>query len=134
LALMVSSLSAQAQTAAADARILMGLINQARAASGAQPLAIDSRAARAAQEQANAMARNGRVSHDGFDERMRAAGIRGASAENVAAGHRDIHAAFADWQSSSLHNGNMLNARMRRLGLGRQQGADGRGYWALVLY
>lgn len=125
-----------AQTGASDASVLLRLINDIRRQNGAPPVSLSDRAMRAAQQQANAMAAGNSVSHDaggGFDARMNANGIRGFAAENVAGGHNDIAAAFADWQSSSLHNGNMLNPRARKIGLGRARGSNGRNYWALVL-
>lgn len=134
--LCASASSVFAQTSSSDARTLLGLINAYRKANGASPLALDQRLSRAAQQHVNAMAGANTVSHDisgGFDARMNANGIRGLAAENVAGGHADVSTAFADWQTSSGHNQNMLNPRMRKMGLGRARGSDGRNYWALVL-
>lgn len=125
-----------AQNSAGDARLFLQLVNDYRRAGGLSPLALDQRATRAAQQHVNAMASANSVSHDvngGFDARMNGNGIRGFAAENVAGGHRDVAAAFADWRSSALHDGNMLNPRARKMGLARVQGSDGRNYWALVL-
>lgn len=125
-----------AQSSASDARTFLQLINDYRRMNSVGAIAIDQRATRAAQQHVDAMAAANSVSHDingGFDARMNGNGIRGFAAENVAGGHRDVAAAFADWRSSSLHNGNMLDPRARKMGLARAQGSDGRSYWALVL-
>lgn len=119
-----------------DTAVVARLVNQHRAANGLPPVQVDARLVRLAQAQADAMARQTSMSHDAagsFDERMSGAGVRGWSAENIAAGYNSVAEVFSNWQVSDKHNANMLHDKMRKIGLARSIGADGRSYWTMVL-
>ncbi|MGL4811228.1 MAG: CAP domain-containing protein [Beijerinckiaceae bacterium] len=127
---------ASGNSGAADTQAVLRLINQHRAANGLPPVQSDARLIRAAQQHAQAMASSTSMSHDAggsFEQRMTSQGIRGWQAENIAAGYNSVGEVFANWQVSGKHNANMLHDKMRKIGLARSVGADGRSYWTMVL-
>ena len=86
------------------------------------------------------MARSGRMAHTtgwgkNFVSRMRADGVRGAAAENVAYGDLDPPEVFSRWMNSAGHRRNMLDPAFSRFGLAYVREAENpkRRYWALVL-
>ena len=92
-----------------------------------------------AQSQANAMARANHLSHEiagSLDHRLNASHhAKGYAVENVSAGYADADAALAGWQRSPGHNANLLDGKMRRMGIAA---ADAPGtrfgtYWALMM-
>lgn len=116
----------------------MDAATPARAAAGLAPIADDAQLMRAAQAQADHMARRGRIGHDGpggssvFD-RVRATGFRGCfAAENVAAGQGDLGAVMRDWLGSSGHRRNILDRRATHGAVAAARGG-GTVYWAMVL-
>ncbi|WP_411838317.1 CAP domain-containing protein [Paracoccus sp. ME4] len=122
-----------------DSQAMADAVNRLRAQAGAPALQAHPALARAAADQACAMAGRGRLSHaggGGVKARTRAAGY-GASAiaaENIAAGQPDAGAALSSWAASGGHRANLLNPRLRHLGIGRAVAADGRTpFWSLVL-
>lgn len=124
------------RASAGDTTAIAQLVNRHRAANGLGPVRVDARLVRLAQAQADAMARSARMTHDAdgsFDDRMNGAGVRGWSAENIAAGYNSVGEVFSNWQVSDKHNANMLHPKMRKIGLAHSIGADGRAYWTMVL-
>lgn len=110
-----------------------------RHAHGLPPVTIDSELVTMAQRQAEAMASAGRLSHDidgNLVARLAAAGRRpGAAVENVAAGYESMGAALTGWQHSAMHNANLLDPQMRRLGIAAALAPTTRykRFWALVM-
>ncbi|MGL4494675.1 MAG: CAP domain-containing protein [Beijerinckiaceae bacterium] len=128
--------SALASSSTRDAGDVIRMVNAHRAAHGLGPLKLDAKLNRVARHHAEAMARALVMSHDtggSFDARMTAFGVRGWSAENIAAGYRSAGEAFSGWQSSWSHNANMLKPQMTKMGLAASAGADGRIYWNMLL-
>ncbi|MGE3369935.1 MAG: CAP domain-containing protein [Rhizobiaceae bacterium] len=110
-----------------------------RSRHGLPSLSSDARLERAAREQAELMARSGRMDHRtgrgrDFASRMNDNGIEGAAAENLAHGAMPPAKVFQMWMDSDGHRRNMLDPRFSRFGLAsaREAGSD-RKYWALVL-
>lgn len=113
---------------------------QIRSSNGLPPLAADPALEQAALHQAGYMARSGRMAHTtgwgkNFVSRMRADGVRGAAAENVAYGDMDPPEVFSRWMNSAGHRRNMLDPAFSRFGLAyvREAANPQRRYWALVL-
>lgn len=134
-ALMLSA-PVEAVASPRDAALVARMVSAHRAANGLGPVQLDAKLTRAAQHHADAMARQMVMSHDAggdFSSRMDAFGVRGWSAENIAAGYRSASEAFAGWQSSYKHNENMLKPMMRKVGMASSIGGDGRIYWTMVL-
>ena len=90
-----------------------------------------------AQSQANAMARANHLSHEiagSLDHRLDAAKHRkGYAVENVSAGYGTADAALAGWQRSPGHNANLLDGKMRRMGIAAADapGTRFKTYWAV---
>jgi len=114
-------------------------LSQIRFSNGLSTLAYDSRLEQAALEQSGYMARAGSMTHTtgwrrDFATRMKANGVEGAAAENIAAGRFDTAKLFDMWMNSSGHRRNMLDPRFSRFGLAYVAGGkDGVRYWTLVL-
>lgn len=110
-----------------------------RSGNGLPPLRPDPKLEKAALRQAGYMARAGRMTHNtgigkGFAARMKAGGIEGAAAENVAHGRIGLDRLFAMWMASSGHRRNMLDPRFAHFGLASvEEKPGGQLYWALVL-
>lgn len=110
-----------------------------RSEHGLPPLSRDAQLERAALEQARLMAATGRMNHTtgfrhDFASRMKANGVRGTAAENIAAGRMEPGKVFSMWMNSAGHRRNMLDPKFRRFGLASAsaEGSSER-YWALVL-
>ncbi len=92
-----------------------------------------------AQAQANAMASANHLSHEiagSLDHRLNAARhAKGYAVENVSAGYGTADAAVAGWQRSPGHNANLLDGKMRRMGIAAADapGTRFKTYWALMM-
>ena len=92
-----------------------------------------------AQSQASAMARANHLSHEidgSLDHRLNAAHhAKGYAVENVSAGYPTADAAIAGWQRSPGHNANLLDGKMRRLGIAAADapGTRYKTFWALMM-
>lgn len=111
-----------------------------RSEHGLPPLRSDPMLEKAALQQAAYMAQSGRMDHTtgwgkDFATRMRANGIDGAAAENIAYGGMAPDELFTRWMNSPGHRRNMLDPRFSRFGLAyaREASDARRRYWALVL-
>ena len=109
-----------------------------RSAHNLQPLVADRKLERAAAQQAGFMAGAANMDHrtgwgKGFAQRMKANGIAGPAAENVAYGAMSPQKLFSMWMNSSGHRRNMLDPRFGHYGLASADDGQGRRYWALVL-
>ena len=117
-----------------------GSLNALRSEQGLSALAPDPQLEQAALQQARYMAAAGRMEHTtgqgkDFAARVKANGIAGAAAENIAAGRMDTARVLETWKDSPPHRRNMLDARFTRFGLAYVR--DGKNpdwrYWAMVL-
>jgi uncharacterized protein YkwD len=118
---------------ASEAATAAALITAYRQAYGLPPVVVDSRLNQAAEYQARQNAAAGSISHGDFFGRVRAFGIRGTAAENLAAGTATVADTVAMWKSSAGHSANMLIPEIRRIGLARAIGSGYGNYWTLVV-
>jgi uncharacterized protein YkwD len=96
-----------------------------------------------ADDYSRVLASRGTISHigpDGSDasSRLERAGYRwSASAENLAAGQSGADDVFASWMASPHHRANILDPRMREIGVGHmlREGDPTRlyNYWVMEL-
>lgn len=127
-----------AQPSEADLAVILASVNNQRQGNGLAAVRAHPALVQAAAQQACDMARRGQMSHSGrggVGARVRAAGY-GASvtAENIGAGQVDAAGVVRMWVQSPSHRANILNRRVRDIGVGQALGADGRTrYWSLVL-
>jgi uncharacterized protein YkwD len=96
------------------------LINEYRAEHGLQPLALVAPLSELAREQAARMARENRLSHDGFQQRFERARSP-ACVENVGSYDGPPEIEFAAWRDSPVHAHNLLDARITRMGIARER-------------
>ncbi|MGI6850804.1 CAP domain-containing protein [Mesorhizobium sp. 1B3] len=125
---------------AADGKTGEDYLATIRSEHGLPPLHSDPMLEKAALQQAAYMAQSGRMDHTtgwgkDFATRMRANGIGGAAAENIAYGGMAPDELFTRWMNSPGHRRNMLDPRFSRFGLAyaREAKDTRRRYWALVL-
>ena len=114
------------------------MISAYRRAHGLRPVTFDAVLEGAAANQALAMARAGRLSHTlagSLAERLDAAHVRGAAAENVSAGYGSLAEALAGWRKSPPHDANLLNPNVTRMGIASAYAPESRyhQYWSLIL-
>jgi uncharacterized protein YkwD len=115
------------------------MISNYRASHDLARVAIDPVLERVAQEQAMAMAKVDMLSHtvDGsLMTRLDGAGVAHTAAiENVSAGYDTLAAAFSGWRQSPPHDANLLDPKMRRMGIASATapGSKYKVYWALVM-
>ena len=127
---------ALAEVSTSQATTAARMVSAWRASHGLGGVRVDEALNRAASTQTQAMMAQGVMSHDAggdFRARMRAHGVRAASAENIAMGQPSLDNVMSTWQGSWGHNANLLNPDMVRVGLARGITAAGQTYWTLVL-
>ncbi|WP_053716871.1 CAP domain-containing protein [Saccharothrix sp. NRRL B-16348] len=117
----------------AEAKVVE-LTNGERAAHGCPALAADDRLATAARAHSADMAAQNyfdHVSKDGrsFVDRVKAAGYPAPGAENIAAGQRTAEAVVKGWMDSPGHRANILNCKLKTLGVGMARGGSYGIYW-----
>ncbi len=104
-----------------------------RASRGLGPVRLDDRLTAMANEQAEAMAAKGELSHTAggpFSARLAAARISVAEAgENVGAGYFALRDAMAGWRASPEHNANLLRQNFTRIGVAIAKNA--RSHWGV---
>jgi uncharacterized protein YkwD len=100
---------------------LATLVNRYRVDNGLPALTPDSTLARLALEHSAAMARAERLSHDGFQMRGRRSGYP-MCVENVGWNYRSPAAQLDGWRASPGHDRNMLDPRVKRIGIGESEG------------
>ncbi len=100
---------------------LLGLINSYRAERELGPLVMRPGLTRLALDHSRAMKRAGRLSHDGFKARFRAAQRQGASGcvENVGWNYPTPTGQFEGWRDSPGHDRNMLDKAITGAGIAR---------------
>jgi subtilisin family serine protease len=120
----------------AEAAQVLVLVNQERAKVGAPALVFHSTLSQAAQGHAADMAARGYFSHytppSNTDPgaRLRQAGYAWVTyAENIAAGYPTAEAVVTAWMGSAGHRANILNARLREIGVGIATGGPYGKYW-----
>lgn len=130
LAAILASDTAMAQSGASAA----GAISAYRRQHGLPPVTADPSLMQAAQHQASAMARAGRLDHNvagPLSRRLPAS----MGAENIAMGTRDFATTLAMWKRSPGHNANLLSRGMTRIGIASARSSHSRygTFWALVM-
>jgi uncharacterized protein YkwD len=95
---------------------LAALVNQYRAEHGRAALRIDDTLTRLALDHSAAMAKAGRMNHDGFETRARQSGFA-MCIENVGWNYRSPDAQLDGWRASPGHDRNMLDAHVERIGV-----------------
>ncbi|GAA1798690.1 CAP domain-containing protein [Luedemannella flava] len=114
---------------------VLTLVNKERAKVGCASLTRDSRLAKAARAHSADMASRNYFDHttpEGvtFDKRIINAGYRySRAAENIAAGQSSPASVMDTWMNSSGHRANILNCKLKHLGVGLIYSARGRPYW-----
>lgn len=117
------------QGAAADAAILLSLINAERAKAGVGSVRLSPALSAVAQGHACDNAARSSTSHTGSDgsdlsARLRRGGVSvGVAAENTGLGFASPEAAFAWWMASPAHRANILLGRITEIGVGQAEGA-----------
>lgn len=126
------------------AQVQLSKVNAWREKHKLPSLSLNNRLARAAQNQADYMAKNDSVTHtqgwwpfrSTVADRAEAAGYKWSLiAENVAGGQEDFDAALQGWKDSPGHNENMLNPKVKEIGMAYASNRKGkyRHYWVMVL-
>ena len=100
------------------------LVNAFRAKNGKPPLEINLKFAFAAQEHSENEGAQGKMTHDGFQDRAQASG---ANKENVALGQKSIEEVVQTWINSPGHRKNILDAK-REVAVGNDN-----GHWTMLL-
>jgi uncharacterized protein YkwD len=116
-------------------------INAYRKAKGLNPLSLDPKLTKAAQVQADDIAKQGRLDHNGSDgstagDRVKRAGyVSALTAENIAAGQKSLGEVLQGWKKSPAHNRNLLLADAEDMGIAVAYAPNTRFkvFWALVL-
>ena len=106
------------------------LTNRERTKHGCAPLRVDSRLATAARRHSADMARYDYFSHNSRNgatpwDRMKAAGYTDPGAENIAKGYATPAAVVDGWMKSPGHRANILNCKLRAIGVGMAAGSGG---------
>ncbi|MFC7864205.1 CAP domain-containing protein [Streptomyces murinus] len=106
---------------------IVQLVNAERAKAGCQPLTLNAKLTKAAQEHSADMAAHQNMSHTGSDgsdpgTRITQAGYTwSAYGENVAYGYSTAAEVMAGWMSSPGHRANILNCGYQEIGVGLAQ-------------
>jgi uncharacterized protein YkwD len=124
----------------AAAEALVRLTNVERTRAGRATLRANARLARAAQLQADQVARAGKLEHElpgaaypRPEDRLAAVGYTWrAFAENLAVGEPDAAGAIAGWMKSPGHRTNLLSASYTELGTAVARDSAGRMYYVQV--
>jgi Cysteine-rich secretory protein family len=122
LALLVSSLLAQAQADTSAAEQIFNSLNRERTSRGLKPLAFDARLMASAQQHSATMAEHHAISHQfpkepSPTERLIATGVRlDATGENVAVS-QDAAGAHSALMNSPPHRANILNPNFNAVGI-----------------
>ena len=118
------SFSPSEEECAGEARMLLHLVNAARAAYGIRPMIWDPAAAEAALLHAKDMTLGNYFGHESADgrsagDRLRNAGIPwSACGENIANGYWGAMEVHAGWMASASHRSNLLKEEYTRFGAG----------------
>lgn len=132
------SLAAGCTGDAAQSAVMGQAVNAARAAQGKTELDANEKLALIAQSHACDMARTGRVDVAGSNgsnvvDRARAADYRTCGVVQLVAKGGQAQDVMAGWLRSGPQRNELLGQLSLQLGSGYATGADGRGYWSVVL-
>ena len=125
--------------ASLDAAAAQSMISGYRHNNGLDAVTLDPELMRLANEQASAMAANGKLDHEvvhPFQERIRKSHFDASVAvENIGAGYHTLAEAFSGWRDSPPHRANMLNASVTRIGIAAVYTPKSKYkvFWALIL-
>ena len=119
VAAMLTLTLAQAAAAGQFEDELLVLINRYRSTKKLKPLVNSPLYTDLAREHSQTMKDQGQMSHDGFAERFARATDASSCVENVAWNHKTPQSLFDAWRKSPGHNRNMLDRKIRRVGLDR---------------
>jgi uncharacterized YkwD family protein len=114
---------------------VLELTNAEREKNGLDPLVWNESLAELARAHSQDMVDRGFFSHNNPDgaspfDRMKAAGINYISAaENIAAGQASPEAVIESWMNSEGHRENILNPKLKELGVGLARGGQYGIYW-----
>lgn len=114
---------------------VLELTNAEREAYGLDPLVWNEKLADLARAHSQDMVDRGFFSHNNPDgktpfDRMREAGIDySAAAENIAAGQASPEDVVESWMNSQGHRDNILNPKLKELGVGLARGGEYGIYW-----
>ncbi|MET0733260.1 MAG: CAP domain-containing protein [Casimicrobiaceae bacterium] len=117
LSICAAALSASASDDEDYSKRLAALVNQYRVSQGIPAMQVDSRVSGLAREHSAAMAKAGRLSHDGFPSRVQRSGVA-MCVENVGSNYGSPKEQFDAWRASPGHDRNMLDRRVDRMGVG----------------
>ncbi|RRQ88093.1 CAP domain-containing protein [Streptomyces griseofuscus] len=116
-----------ATTASGVTAQIVQLVNAERAKAGCQPLTLNAKLTKAAQEHSADMAAHQNMSHTGSDgsdpgTRITQAGYTwSAYGENIAYGYSTAAEVMAGWMASPGHRANILNCGYQEIGVGLAQ-------------
>jgi uncharacterized protein YkwD len=114
---------------------IVELVNQQRRQAGLAPVSVNPTLMSCAQQYSSVQAGMGRLSHTGPDgstpgQRLRRCGYNWRHfGENLAAGYVNADEVVAAWMASPGHRKNILNPRVREIGLGYTNRADDPNYY-----
>jgi uncharacterized protein YkwD len=113
-------LSVQIAAASGFEDELLILINRYRKTKQLKPLVSSPLYSDLAVEHSQTMQEQGRMSHDGFEERFQRATDARSCVENLGWNHQTAQSLFDAWKKSPGHNSNMLKRKLRRAGIGKE--------------
>ena len=122
-----------------DAKAAASMISGYRRNNGLGQVVLDPALMRAAQAQAQAMARSNKFEHNAggeFKSRIGSSGFDAAVAvENIGAGYHTLAEAFSGWRDSPPHRANMLKAGVTHMGIAAAYapGTKYKVFWTLIL-
>ncbi len=132
-------LSMASRDAKVDTAAARDLISIYRRNNGLSTVALDPLLQAEAQKQAEAMAAANSMSHEvraSLQVRLDGSGLGHTTAvENISAGYHTLADAISGWRNSRPHNENLLNGKMRRMGIASAYapGTKYKVFWALVM-
>lgn len=131
--------SGSIETVVVDLPAAQDQISAYRRSRGLPAVVVDAGLVAMAQSQADAMASSDQLSHDvggNLVQRLAAAHRpTGAAVENVSAGYASIGEALDGWRRSAMHDANLRDPRMRRMGIAAALAPSThyKRFWALVM-
>jgi uncharacterized protein YkwD len=115
---------------AADLSTVVQLVNDTRRRAGLHQLDTDTPLARFANSRSAAMAAEHLLSHSGWENAIRRAGlVDNALGENVAYNYATPDAVMKGWMRSPGHRSNILHRTFKRLGVGCVIDERGHRWW-----
>ena len=122
-----------------DAAAAASMLSGYRSNNGLPPMTLDPVLMQLADQQARAMAKRDRISHEAggaFNARLRKGGYRSkAAAENISAGYYTMAEAFSGWRDSKPHRDNMLLKGATRMGIAAIYSPNSKYkvFWTLIV-